>query len=108
MSEIQNAKKLVKLVADGINGGLQIAEDGKFDISDSAVLISVAQEILMSFPNFKVGFEEMKNADAEGIAALVGEAAADLKITNPKVSAIIEALIEMEPGVMKLIAAVKM
>lgn len=105
---IDNAKKVVKLVAMTVNTGLSIAADGKFDGQDLMPLMALAQEAFNDLSSFKAAVEELKSLDAPAAEALVAELAADLAIPSPKVQALVKSVVAFVPPVADLIAALKL
>lgn len=104
---VDNAKKVIKLICDGVGAVISVAADGKFGLDDLPAIIALCQEIGSDMSSFGPALAEIKALDLQGIEDLAAELAADLTMASPKIKAIIQAAAELIPALIHLVGAIK-
>lgn len=109
MSNVDNSKKVIKLLADSGKFVETVVSNGKAGIaSDIAPAVVLLEEVVADLGSFSLALAELKALDEQGIVDLAAELATDLTFASAKVEAIIKAVIAFLPPTFELLAALKM
>jgi len=111
-TDLSALKAAIKLLADAGNGIVKAAESGQGVAGYLPIVSAILPDLLVALPLIGEIPSEVSALEAADYASLLSDLAADLNIANPKVEAIIAAVIpiisSLASQVPALIAAVKM
>lgn len=88
-------KELLDLALAGVESGVKMAEDGKFDVMDLAHIWPTVQAAPAAFAGVGQIPAELKDLDSSEAAELVAHVVAKLAVDDAKAMAIVEASLKL-------------